>query len=35
MAKLAGMTLESRWEDWHQSEFTADSHSHISVYVKD
>ena len=35
MAKLAGMTLESRWEDWNRSPFTADSAKHVSVYVKE
>jgi len=35
MAKLAGMTLESRWEDFSGSEFTAESHKHVSVWVKD
>ncbi len=34
MAKLAGMRLESRWADWDRSEFTAESESHVSVYVK-
>jgi SAM-dependent methyltransferase len=32
MARLAGLTLESRWGDWDRSAFTADSRSHISVY---
>jgi SAM-dependent methyltransferase len=35
MAKLAGMTLESRWEDWNRSPFTADSPKHVSVYIKE
>ena len=35
MAKLAGMTLESRWEDFSGTEFTATSQSHVSVWVKD
>lgn len=35
MARLAGMTLESRHADWAGSPFTADSDSHVSVYVKD
>ena len=25
MARLAGMTLESRWADWTRAEFTSDS----------
>lgn len=32
MAQLAGMTLEQRFADWHGSEFTADSESHVSVW---
>lgn len=32
MARLAGMTLESRHADWSGGEFTADSPSHVSVY---
>jgi SAM-dependent methyltransferase len=34
MAELAGMTLESRWSDWHGSPFTSDSISHVSVWRK-
>jgi hypothetical protein len=34
MAQLAGLTLESRWADWHRSPFTADSPSHVSVWRK-
>ncbi|SFD21095.1 class I SAM-dependent methyltransferase [Streptomyces aidingensis] len=32
MGQLAGFALESRHADWQQSEFTAESRSHISVY---
>jgi SAM-dependent methyltransferase len=32
MARLAGMTLEHRWEDWSRAPFTADSERHISVW---
>lgn len=32
MARLAGMTLESRVADWDGSPFTADSESHVSVW---
>jgi SAM-dependent methyltransferase len=32
MAQLAGFELESRHADWSDSEFTADSRSHVSVY---
>jgi len=35
MARLAGMTLESRSEDFAGTEFTAASRSHVSVWVKD
>lgn len=33
MAQLAGFELESRHADWVGSEFTADSRSHVSVYL--
>ena len=32
MARIAGFELESRWADWDQSTFTAESRSHVSVY---
>lgn len=32
MARLAGFRLESRWADWSRTEFTTESHSHVSVY---
>jgi len=32
MARIAGMTLESRWADWGKAEFKASSTSHVSVY---
>ena len=34
MARLAGMELESRSADWRGAPFTADSGSHVSVWVK-
>ncbi|MEM7703596.1 MAG: class I SAM-dependent methyltransferase [Pseudomonadota bacterium] len=34
MARLAGMELESRWEDWAKTPFSADSTRHISVWRK-
>ncbi len=34
MAELAGLELESRWEDWHRNRFTGDSPAHVSVYRK-
>lgn len=35
MARLAGMSLESRWADWSGAEFTAESESHVSVWRRD
>lgn len=32
MARLAGMTLEDRWEDFRRTPFTSDSENHVSVY---
>lgn len=32
MARLAGLELKERWEDWRRGAFTSDSKSHISVY---
>lgn len=34
MARLAGMRLRERWEDWHGAPFTASSENHISIYEK-
>jgi SAM-dependent methyltransferase len=34
MARLAGMTLKERWQDWQRHPFTSDSRSHISVWEK-
>ncbi len=34
MARLAGMTLRERWNDWDHSPFTSESRSHISVWEK-
>jgi hypothetical protein len=33
MARLAGLQLRARWNDWDKSEFTAMSRSHVSVYA--
>lgn len=33
MAQLAGMELEHRWADFTQAPFTAESPSHVSVYL--
>lgn len=34
MARLAGMTLASRWADWHRQPFEHESTSHVSVWRK-
>jgi SAM-dependent methyltransferase len=34
MARLAGMTLRERWNDWNREPFTSESRSHISVWEK-
>jgi SAM-dependent methyltransferase len=34
MARLAGMTLESRWSDWHRQPFDHESTAHVSVWRK-
>ena len=34
MGELAGLKLAERWADWKRAEFTADSRSHVSVWVK-
>ncbi len=34
MARLAGLTLESRWGGWDRSPFTADSEAHVSVWAR-
>ena len=34
MARLAGMTLRERWNDWDRSPFTSESTKHISVWQK-
>lgn len=34
MARIAGLTLESRWADWRRSPFTAESTDHVSVWRK-
>ena len=35
MARLAGLTLESRWADWHRTPFDAGSANHVSVWRQD
>lgn len=32
MARLAGLALKERWEDWRNGAFNSDSNSHIAVY---
>jgi SAM-dependent methyltransferase len=32
MARMNGFTLAERWSDWDRQPFTAESHSHISVW---
>ncbi len=34
MARLAGLTLEHRWESWSRTPFTSESHRHISTWRK-
>ena len=34
MARLAGMRLRDRWEDWTRTPFTGDSRKHVSVWEK-
>jgi len=34
MARLAGMRLRDRWEDWNRKPFTGESRRHVSVWEK-
>jgi len=34
MARLAGMRLRDRWEDWDTMPFTGESRKHVSVWEK-
>lgn len=34
MARLAGMRLRERWEDWSRAPFTSESRAHVSVWEK-
>ena len=34
MARIAGLTLESRWAGWQRERFTSLSTAHVSVYAK-
>ena len=35
MARLAGMSLRERWNDWSRAPFTSNSTTHVSVWEKD
>jgi SAM-dependent methyltransferase len=35
MARLAGLTLRERWNDWNRTPFTSNSTQHVSVWEKD
>jgi hypothetical protein len=32
MARLAGLSLRERWQDWDRTPFTSDSERHVSVW---
>jgi len=34
MARIAGLSLRERWEDWDRSSFTSESRKHVSVWSK-
>ncbi|WP_328773096.1 class I SAM-dependent DNA methyltransferase [Streptomyces sp. NBC_00286] len=34
MARLAGLRLRDRWEDWERAPFTSESRKHVSVWEK-
>jgi SAM-dependent methyltransferase len=34
MARIAGLTLRERWNDWNRTPFTSESRQHISVWEK-
>jgi SAM-dependent methyltransferase len=34
MARIAGLTLRERWNDWDRQPFTGESRSHVSVWKK-
>jgi SAM-dependent methyltransferase len=34
MARIAGLTLRDRWEDWTRAPFTGTSRAHVSVWEK-
>lgn len=34
MARLAGLPLRDRWEDWNRTPFTGESRTHVSVWEK-
>jgi len=34
MARIAGLRLSERWQDWERTPFTLDSRKHVSVWEK-
>jgi hypothetical protein len=34
MARLAGLRLRERWEDWDRSPFTSENRKHVSVWER-
>jgi SAM-dependent methyltransferase len=34
MARIAGLTLRERWDDWNRSPFTSESRKHVSVWER-
>src|SRR4051794_23001436 len=34
MARIAGLAMRERWEDWDRSPFTSESRKHVSVWTK-
>jgi SAM-dependent methyltransferase len=34
MARIAGLQLRDRWEDWHRAPYTHESRAHVSVWEK-
>jgi SAM-dependent methyltransferase len=34
MARIAGLTLRERWQDWDRSPFTSESRKHVSVWER-
>jgi hypothetical protein len=34
MARIAGLRLQNRWQDWKATPFTHESRTHVSVWEK-